>query len=266
MMKVFDIHAHIYPDAIAERAVQAISHGYDDVTVRNDGRLDTLLSLCDDAGIQRFAAHSVATTPHHAHSVNAFIQASAEAHPDRILPFASLHPDQEDLDSAVSDILVRGFKGVKLHPEFQGFKADERRAVALFDRLAGKLPVLLHCGDSRCDNSAPERIRHLLKEVPGLTLICAHLGGWTCWESAAAELIGSNVWVDTSSSLYALDAPTAVAIIRGYGVDRTLFGTDYPMWVPKEELARFLALPLTDDEREKILWNNHLDLFPSERF
>ena len=103
-----------------------------------------------------------------------------------------------------------------------------------------------------------------MKEVPNLQLICAHLGGWTTWERAAAELIGADVWVDTSSSLYALDAPTAVSIIRGYGVERVLFGSDYPMWTPGEEVARFLRLPLTDDEREKILWGNHIALLGGE--
>ena len=54
--------------------------------------------------------------------------------------------------------------------------------------------------------------------------------------------------------------PTAAAIIRGYGVERALFGSDYPMWVPGEEIDRLLALPLTDGEKEKILWDNHLAL------
>ena len=35
-----------------------------------------------------------------------------------------------------------------------------------------------------------------------------------------------------------------------------LFGTDYPMWNPKEELERFMQMQLTDAEREDILWNN----------
>lgn len=74
-------------------------------------------------------------------------------------------------------------------------------------------------------------------------------------------LIGENIRVDLSSSLYALDAPTAVNILRGYGTERVLFGTDYPMWEPAEEVERFLRLPLTDGEKEKILWTNHLSLF-----
>ena len=259
-MKIFDIHAHIYPDKIAPHAVHAISAAYDGVEVRNDGRLETLLGEMDDAGIDSFAAHSVATTTHQVDSINHFVMEAARSHPGRIVPFASLHPDTPDLPDVVDALVQAGFCGVKLHPEFQSFNVDEPRALAMFEALAGRLPVLLHCGDYRCDNSAPERIKNMLRQVPGLTLICAHLGGWTTWEWAAAELIGQDIWVDTSSSIYALDAPTAVGIIRGYGVDRVLFGSDYPMWTPAEEVRRFLALPLTDDEREKILWTNHLAL------
>lgn len=259
-MKIFDIHAHIYPDAIAERAARAISKSYDDIEVRNDGRLSTLLKKAEAAGITAFAAHSVATTAHQVDSINHFILDAAHAHPGKIVPFGALHPDTPYPDRAVDQMLADGFKGVKLHPEFQNFLVDEPRAIDMFSAMAGRLPVLLHCGDYRCDNSAPERIKRMLREVRGLKLICAHLGGWTTWEEAAYQLIGEDIWVDTSSSIYALDVPTAVGIIRGYGSDRVLFGTDYPMWNPGEEVERFLRLPLSDDERERILWGNHLRL------
>ncbi len=259
-MHIFDIHAHIYPDAIAEHAVQAISSTYGNIEITNDGRLDTLLAEMDEAGVERFCAHSVATTPHHADSINRFVMASAKAHPDRIVPFGSVHPDSPNLADMVDELKDKGFRGIKLQPEFQSFFVDEPRAVDMFRAIAGKLPVLLHCGDPRVDNSAPERILRMLDQVPDLTLICAHLGGWTNWENAAKVLTGADIWVDTSSSLYALDNDTAVDIIRGYGVDRVLYGCDYPVGTPKEELKRFMALPLTEDEREKILWSNHLKL------
>ena len=46
------------------------------------------------------------------------------------------------------------------------------------------------------------------------------------------------------------------------GADRALYGTDFPMWSPVGELARFDRLDLTDDERERILWTNTQRLFP----
>ena len=96
-MKIFDIHAHIFPDPIALKATDAISHFYDDEPMHGDGRLSTLLEMENAAGVTAFAAHSVATTPHQVDSINHFVMASAAAHPDKIVPFAALHPDVDDL-------------------------------------------------------------------------------------------------------------------------------------------------------------------------
>ena len=261
LQKVFDIHAHIYPDAIASHAVHAISEAYDGVPIQNDGRLDTLISKLDEAGIRAAAIHSVATTPHHAESINRYILGVAQAHPRRFVPFASLHPDMPDLEAAVEDVVEKGFAGVKLHPECQRFLVDEPRAIRLLGLLAGRLPVLMHCGDMHLDNSAPERVLRMLDKVPDLTLICAHLGGWTSWEKSSRALIGSGVYADCSSSLFALDGETAVRILRGYGVDHVFFGSDYPAWTPGEELERFFRLLLDGDEREQILWDNAKRMF-----
>ncbi len=264
-MKIFDIHVHIYPDKIAPKAVQAISNFYNDNPMYGDGRVSTVLKRMDETGIEQCVIHSPATTPHQVASINKFIKSVADAQPDRIIPFATLHPDMENIEQAVQDILEQGFQGIKLHPEFQEFNVDEPRAIRMFDIIGDKVPVLLHCGDSRRDNSAPQRIHRLMHEVPQLRLVCAHLGGWQVWEQAAEVLTGENIWVDTSSALYALSPETAARIIRGYGTDRALFGSDYPMWDPKEELQRFLNLPLNDSERENILWNNHIRLFQGKK-
>ena len=45
-------------------------------------------------------------------------------------------------------------------------------------------------------------------------------------------------------------------IIKAYGADRILFGTDFPMWTQSEELERFSLLDLDDRQREKILSGN----------
>lgn len=259
-MKIFDIHAHIYPDEIAPRAVKAISKGYDDIEVHGDGTAGMLDRCAEEAGIARMAVHSVATTKHQVESINRFVLSAAGRDPERMVPFGALHPDTEHPERAVDALVAGGFKGVKLHPEFQGFRVDEPRAIDMFGALAGRLPVLLHCGDYRCDHSAPERIRRMLREVRGLKLVCAHLGGWTNWEEAASQLMYEDVWVDTSSSIYAMDAETAAGIIRGYGADRVVFGTDYPVWDPRTEVERFMSLPLTEAEQRKILWTNHLRL------
>ena len=48
------------------------------------------------------------------------------------------------------------------------------------------------------------------------------------------------------------------------GAEKFFFGTDYPMWLPDEEIARFLALPLTEKEREGIFSKNLLSFLNLE--
>lgn len=261
-MKVFDVHVHIFPDRIAERAVAAIGSFYENFNMECDGRLETAVRVMDEAGITRCAAHSVATAARQVASINAFVMAAHRRYPDRIVPFAAMHPDLENPREQAEAVMAAGFRGVKLHPEIQGFKIDDPRVMDMLAPFEGRLPILCHCGDYRYDHSSPARLKRVLRAFPRLKLICAHLGGWTVWREAARALTGEDVYVDTSSALFALAPGEATAIIRGYGADRALYGTDFPMWSPVGERRRFDRLNLTDDERRRILWENHLALFP----
>ena len=49
-------------------------------------------------------------------------------------------------------------------------------------------------------------------------------------------------------------------LVHTFGEDRCLFGTDFPMWDTKAELERFMAVKITDDQREKILYKNAADI------
>ena len=256
-MTIIDTHAHIYPDKIALKAAASIGEFYN-IPMDLDGTLGTLLERGGAAGISRFLVHSVAVTWERAAAINDFIARSVAAHPDRLIGFGSMHPDHPEMEKELDRMLSLGLRGVKLHPDFQHFCLDDPAAVRLFEAMAErKLPLLVHTGDKRYPYSQPERMARALDKVPQLRAICAHLGGWSVWSDAWKILAGrGNVWVDCCSSLYALEPEEAVKVIHRYGADRVFFGTDYPMWKPDEELARFMALPLTDAEREQILHLN----------
>ena len=116
------------------------------------------------------------------------------------------------------------------------------------------MPIVIHTGDKRYNYYHPEQMKRVLDAFPNLTCICAHLGGWSEWDDAYKSLAKyDNVYVDTSSSLYAMEPEHAAKIIRQYATERVMFGTDYPMWNAKEELERIAAVPLTDRERELII-------------
>lgn len=97
----------------------------------------------------------------------------------------------------------------------------------------------------------------MLEIYTGLTVIGAHLGGWSIWEEASRAYAGlPNFYVDCSSSFPYLNKDTAREIIRRYGAEKVLFGTDYPMWSPEKEIKTFFSLGLDENEIKCILNSN----------
>lgn len=259
---VIDAHCHIYPEKIAAPATKATSTFYD-IEGHCDGTLGSLLRIGGDAGIDRFIVQSVATTPHQVASINRFISNEVRNNPEILIGLGTLHPDSDDIKRDVEELISLGLKGVKLHPDIQRFKIDDYRCLKIYELCEEKgLPILMHTGDFRYDYSNTNRLIPVLEIYSNLTVIGAHFGGWSLWEEASMELAGKkNVYVDCSSSLYALDKETAVSIIRRYGADRVLFGSDYPLFSPDEELERFMSLELTKEERRLILSENAIKLY-----
>ncbi len=253
-MTVFDFHAHIYPAKIAAAAVESVGRFYG-VPMASDGTAETLLNIGRNGGIDRFVVHSVATKPHHVASINAFIAEQVRLHPE-LTGFGTIHPDVEDPAAVLENAIASGLKGIKIHPETQGFCLDDEKMYAIYDMMRGKLPLLTHCGDYRYDNSHPKRLVRVLHDFPDLTVIGAHFGGWSIPDLAVEYLENESCWMDCSSSMDIIGLRRTKELIRHYGAERMLFGSDFPMSDPAAELKRFLSLGLTDTEVETILQNN----------
>lgn len=259
-MQITDIHAHVFPDPIAGKASGSIGAFYQ-MPVRLEGTVGQLLEEEQKAGIGHACIHSVALTPHYVDSINRFIADTVKQHPGCLTGFGAIHPDCEDIPGLIREIREMGLKGLKIHPDMQKFALDSPAAMEMFAAVEGKLPIIIHTGDPRFEYSNPRRMKKVLDAFPKLVCVCAHLGGWSEWDDASKMLTGyENVYVDTSSSLYALKPEEARRIIRSHSRERVLFGVDYPMWVPSEELERFFRLELTEGEEEQILCLNAKNL------
>ena len=262
--RVIDAHCHVYPEKIAARACAGTDRFYG-TTAACDGTTSGLLS--EKGGrIDRFLIHSVATTPAQVRSINEFISAEVSHHPDRFFGFGTLHPESEDQKGDFQHLLELGLQGVKLHPDIQAFALDDPKSLAIASLCEENgIPLLLHTGDSRYDFSNPNRLIPLLKAFPGLTVIGAHLGGWSIWEEACDKMGGMpNLFVDTSSTFPFFDKWKAKELIGRWGYDRVLFGSDYPMWNPERELDTFLSLELGEEANRLILYENAKRLFSLE--
>lgn len=257
-MPIFDFHCHIYPDKIAEKAAEATGTFYGTGAPKGLGTVSHLIQRGREAGISRQLIHSVATTPAQVGSINRFIAACVQAEPDRFVGFGALHPDSEDQEAEIQQIIDLGLRGIKLHPDIQKFALNEPRSMRMFEANAGRLPFLLHTGDDRYAYSNPEQLIPVLEAFPDTVFIGAHMVGYTVWDQSRRELYGKydNLWTDCSSTRFRVCDEDFVSLIRAFGPEKVLFGTDYPMWDPVEEVAHFMQLPLTDREREMILWDN----------
>ncbi len=260
--KVVDAHCHIYPEKIAARAVAGTDRFYGENSV-GLGTVEDLLMCGEMAGVDHFIVQSVATTPKQVTSINEFIAASVAESDGKMTGLGTLHPESADIAEDFRRLVSLGLKGVKLHPDIQQFKIDDYRFLKMYELCEQEgLPILMHTGDHRYDYSNPNRLLPVMKIFTGLTVIGAHLGGWSIWESAAQDLCElPNLMVDCSSSFPYLTKEAALRVIRTYGADRVLFGTDYPMWGAQKELDTLLSLGLAEDELEKILSQNAKDLF-----
>ena len=277
---VIDAHCHVYPEKIAAKAVESTDHFYD-THAHGQGTVADLLAVGEAAGCDGYVIQSVASTPHHVESINRFIataisEAESQGHNGKLTGLGTLHPDHPDLKGAVEDIMSHGLHGVKLHPDMQKFCIDDPKAYPIYELCAEyDLPILMHMGDPRFDYSHPDRLHRVLTDFPTLVVVGAHMGGWANWDYACERLSDfQNLYVDTSSSMAtsakeygiephvtSLTPEHTASLIRRWGEEKVLFGSDYPMWSQEEDLRVFFEMGLTEEENRMILSENARRVF-----
>lgn len=250
-MRIIDFHTHIYPDPIAHKAAASIRDFYDIRDVELDGTVEALLRHGDKAGIDRFVVLPVAMNPKQNAHINDFIISRVAEQP-RFVGFGTIHAATENITDEVQRVMDLGLRGIKMHPDFQLFNIDDERLFPVYEMLQDKIPVMYHMGDQRYDFSHPARLRHVLELFPKLQVVAAHFGGYSMYETGYEYLHDTNCFFDISSSIMFMEDGIPETYIRKFGAERMLFGSDFPLWNPAEEVQRFLDLKLTQDEREQI--------------
>ena len=256
-MEIIDAHAHIYPNKIAEKATNAIGEFYDIKMEMPAGTPERLIEDGKRAGISKFVVHSCATKAVQVRSINEFVKKEIDLH-DNFIGFMTLHQDlsEEQIAEEVSWCIKNGFKGIKLHPDFQKFDIDGEDAKKIYRVVGDRLPILFHTGDDRYEFSKPYRLANVAKEFKDVNFIGAHFGGYRCWDDIDIYKGLDNVYYDTCSSLMFISPEKAKEIIYKLGSEKFFFGTDFPMWDAVGELVRFNKISLTEKEREGIFAKN----------
>jgi predicted TIM-barrel fold metal-dependent hydrolase len=255
--KIINTHVHIYPEAIASKATEAIGKFYD-IPMDKVGTEETMLKEIKEFGINHLFLLSTATVPKQVRHINDFLISLLQKHGrDKFTAFGTVHHLTEDIEGEMEYLRKNGITGIKFHHDFMGIAADD----PAFDKIyeiaqANSTPVYFHTGDSRYPYTNPQQMLSIREKFPDLIIIAAHFGGYSVWEDAAKEFKDANFYYDTSSSLFELPPERATELIREMGVEKFFFATDFPMWDFAGEWERFSKLSLTDEEFDKIVHLN----------
>jgi hypothetical protein len=255
---IIDVHTHIYPDHMAARTVDAVQERAG-VQAHTDGALDGLLRSMHKAGIDLAVVSSIATRPEQVDSIHQWL--TGIRHP-AIFWLATMHPDLPITPDGVSALKAQGFKGFKLHPDYQEFFVDERRIFPFYESAeAAGMPILFHVGVDpglpQTVHATPQRLARVHREFPHLPIIAAHMGGKDMYAETEEYLLDTDIYLDTSFVLQEMPMDLLQRFFSKHPIERFLFGTDSPWTDQQEELELFLSLPfLTADEKEKVTGTN----------
>lgn len=261
-MDIIDFHAHIFPDALAERAIstlKACSPGSKNYT---DGTVAGLQQSMAINRVSRSVLLPVATKPSQVRGINNDCNKFPKT---EFIAFGALHPKTENFQEEIDLLKSTNISGIKLHPEYQDFYADSPAMYPIYEALSGAgLITVFHAGKDpgpfTCDHALPSALRKIKQDFPALKIVAAHLGGWNVWGDVETTLCGLPVYFDTAAVQGILPDEEFLRIVRKHGIDKILFGTDTP-WFDQGAAVKWIdQMKLSDSDKEAILHKNATDL------
>lgn len=274
---ILDFHSHTFPDAISKKIVAQLASSARS-RYYTDASRPALFASMKEAGIDYALNLPVFTRPDQVVKINRDL---IEDHPAMLeqhyLTLGGMHPDFEGYREELRFLKAHGMPGIKLHPANQAVDLDDPRMLRIIEAASElDMIVVIHAGldptHPRHNYASIPMILRVIEEIQPPRFVLAHLGGFNDWAAVEKELCGAPVFLDTalafSRVFVSLDGQghpvysqpiedeAFVRMVRRHGVERVLFGTDSP-WADQRACVKSMQrLPMTDAEKECILWQN----------
>ncbi len=261
---IIDFHTHVFPEKIAKSTISTLSQNAQ-IPAHYNGTKDGLLRSMEISGVDISVVLPVMTSPKQFESVNKFakeLNDEFEKTGKGLLSFGGIHPECEDIPQKIAYLKENGFKGVKIHPEYQNAYIDDPKYVEIIKCAKEQdLIVITHAGldgafrdgEIKC---APKRVQNLLKKVEYSKLVLAHYGGYSLWKEFYEILAGGDFYIDTAVVLDEIDRELFVQILEKHGEDKVLFATDGPWKDGKQFVQIMQNMGLSDTQLKKIMYKN----------
>jgi uncharacterized protein len=292
---IFDAHAHVFPPAVRERREQIVAAEPAFAEIYGDPKAQMatageLLKSMDDAGVDRAIVCNFAWSADDLiEETNHYILGAAAASKGRLIPFVSVslagagRHGGADVEEAVGErkadartkirqLSMDGARGIgELRPEQSGYNLgnSDEADVLNWAASAFDLPLLCHVSEPVGHSYAGkqglslEALYEFARAAAGVTVIAAHWGGGMPFYALMPEVrkaIG-NVYFDSAASHLLYDPAVYRRVIDLVGVERILWGSDYPLTSQAKALERARDAGLSDGEMAAVLGGNAAALF-----
>lgn len=261
---IIDFHTHAFPDEVAKKAIPKLTAA-SGLECHSDGTVACLISRMDEADIDRAVVLNIATNEKQQTNVNNFAVGLNKN--ERIYSLGSLNPLCGNIKNEAKRLREAGIRGVKIHPDYMGPTIDDDCYAPIFSAcIDNGLFVVTHSGWDFISpdfiHCSPERIVKVMKKFPDLKLVAAHMGANMQWDEVEANLVGKNIWFDTSLvPISGLTPEQCERIIKNHDPDKILFGSDFPWCSMKKSVEFIKSLNISPELRAKIYSENALKLF-----
>ena len=255
---LIDFHTHCFPDKIAARAIEKLADASGGIENYADGTVEGLKNRLAQDGVDAAVVLNIATNARQQKSVNDF---AAQINDEKtIFAFGSVYPDSPDALDELDRIKELGLKGVKLHPDYQGFFVDDPKWKPLYKKISSLgLITVFHAGMdygyAPPYGGMPEAMARAIEWFDS-PVVAAHWGGINCNEDVLKHLCGKNVYFDVSMGYNMMPKAYAAMILEKHGPEKLLFGTDSPWRCAPQEMRLLKSLGISGAEMEMISSGN----------
>jgi hypothetical protein len=223
----------------------------------------------DEAGLDLSIALNIGWVSHElCKETNDYILDSISRYPDRLIGFCSIQPRAGDAAIVELERCAKaGARGIgEMRSDIQGFSLVEEKAMKPVIDMAMKhnLIFLTHASEpighqyAGKGNITPEVLYSFILGFPGLKLVCAHWGGGLPFYALMPEVakVLQHVFFDTAATPFLYQSQIFKQVSDIVGVDKILFGSDYPLISQSRMIAQIQSLELAEEDKAKILGGN----------
>ena len=271
---IIDFHTHIVPPWIKERRQEYLGrdplfdHLYSNVKAKL-ATADDLIASMDDEGIDISVALNIGWISHElCQETNDYIMEAVSHYPKRLVGFCAIQPKAGDVAIAELERCAKGgLRGIgELRPDVQGFDLGDEATMAPIVKAANRhgMILLTHSSEPVGHQYAgkgevtPDILYRFIGRFPQIPFVCAHWGGGLPFYALMPEVASAlqNVFFDTAATPFLYRPEIFRYIAEIAGVDKILFGTDYPLMPQNRVMKQLRSLDMGVDAEKLILGDN----------